>query len=132
LSAASETVSAPGTASQPGDFDIEYSSFDYDNVSFTFNDSVTVNGVSQVLTFSGVDYVTPSQDTLEIYALGPVSFGDEVLTFGGVYLTSSTIGANDFSLNATVSAIPEPSSIFLLGMGMLSVAGMARRRFLRS
>jgi hypothetical protein len=141
LSAGSATVTTPGTVSQSGDLNIGNSQIPDTDVPFTFTDSVTVNGNTEILTFTGDDDVTTAADTLTINALGPVSIGGDVLTFGTVTFVGTDLGDNDFSLTASVTgggspnipaAVPEPSALVLCGTGLLSIAGAAKRKFFKS
>jgi hypothetical protein len=129
LSAASANVAVGGVYSQPGIFHDGYV-YTEPLDPFTFQDTFTVNGITETLTFSGSDAVTDSFDTLTIDPLGDVAFGTITLDFAGVTaLNYSVDGDVPITLNASVT--PEPSSFALLGTGVLSLAGAVRRRFKR-
>lgn len=127
-----ETVTDPGEFNQSGDFYVGNSPIPDQTVWFSFTDDVTVNGITKALTFNGQDAVTTGPDMLTIEALGPVEFGNEVLSFGEISAAADGVVGQDLpvTLAASVSsaATPEPTSIALLGTGILGMAYLLRRK----
>jgi hypothetical protein len=68
-------------------------------------------------------------------SIGPLSGtavinpGDSFATTSGALVIDSVDGA---SFQATVGAVPEPSSLALCGLGAVTLAGYARRRSARA
>ena len=128
------TFNAPTSLMQTGMLETTPGSGVY---AFSFVDTITINSITQNLLFNGDATLTPGgTETLTTAAVGPVTFGDLLLN---VPATSfSGIGSVPVALTGNIteapvvppSAVPEPSSIALLGTGILGLAGVARRKFL--
>jgi len=61
--------------------------------------------------------------------IGTVSYQLVNLTGNTLFLdTTTTGGTTRLSADVTANPIPEPASMAMLGMGVLSIAGYSRRR----
>ncbi len=127
--AISTTVSVPGSFIQPGVFTGGNSGSLIQIVPVAFSDTVTVDGITKVLHFTGTDNVASTVNVLNINAPGPVAFNNLALTFTPATASVTFIGEGaTVNLNGRLVVTPEPSGFVLLGSGLLGIAGLLRRR----
>ena len=98
-----------------------------EKIGITFSTDVLVN--SLFVSSFGADAGTAlvGSTLTNITSTGLLSLNNTFLAAGSQFLVSYT-GGNGFSLdNFTVTAVPEPTTLALIGLGILSV-GLGRRR----
>jgi hypothetical protein len=110
--------------------------------------SATINGSTQTLTVPFLACLnmpisncgTPTDDTIQLFASAPVGFSladGSTLTLSSLDMAQLT-GVNDgihdvghlqgnFAVTTPVSPVPEPSTVLLLGVGLLGVFALSRR-----
>ena len=134
LQAGSVAISGPGDfAFQSGDFFIGSSPIQDQDIPFSFNEAVTLIGVSQTITIFGDDSVSQSVDVLHIHAGTPTLFGGYLLTLDSAAYSGTWVGEDvPLTLSGQITATPEPGSLILLGSGLLGgLAVLGGDRLLR-
>lgn len=101
-----------------------------------FQETATVwsgaNGTGTVL-----DTITLSANDVNCTGVGYCNWTDVGLSFSGTAHSvtfsgpANGIGISDITLGQSTSAVPEPSSIYLLATGIAGICGQGIRRFLR-
>ena len=87
----------------------------------------------QVSSVSNWDFADVSATSVQFrfWAYGTTSISGGTSSIGGTTRINN-ISGNDLVLNGTVSAIPEPSTLSLIGLGIVGMLAFSRRRFSRS
>lgn len=91
------------------------------------NDNLLFPTATQLFDLSGLSFT--DQNATGVYRVNLYSSGTMYYAFVTDSTNFSSTVPVQFSLGATPTVTPEPSSIALLGTGMLGVAGVVRKRF---
>ena len=104
-------------AFQTGTFSVGNSGWLVQDIPFSFQEQITIGGVTNLVTISGDDDVTANWDTLQIYGTGPIDFGAYTFSLQSFTIADNVAGDNDpITLDATVT--PEPGALLLVGTGL--------------
>jgi hypothetical protein len=132
LNSASPTVTISATATEFGYADSANSDYaDFTDNTLTIGDNVLSNAANWVMTFTDIAFagldLTETSDTFTNGGASASLSGDVLtVTWAGTDTTDGQLTA-DFGV-----ATPEPSTPIMLLTGLVAVAGLMRRRFVRS
>jgi len=65
---------------------------------------------------------------LDIFGFGTIKLAGYLDTPGTFYFSNQGTGVGTFTFSATEAAVPEPSSMLLMGFGLVGLAAVLRRR----
>ena len=92
---------------------------------------VTYASVTSLSNWDFADVVATGSVELRFWAYGLTSINGGTSAANGTTRIQNITG-NDLILNGTVAAVPEPSTLSLIGLGVVGLLAFSRRRFSRS
>jgi len=124
-------IGVSSTNIEAGEFNSYAGHNGVESLTFTFDQSIQLNSISFYLFDNNIDQVlmTYGSNSLTINKNSDAVFSTP-LTLNSFTLTAQGLGTSTriSGLSVDTSAVPVPAAAWLMGSGLLGLAGMARRR----
>ncbi len=109
-------------------FNIQGSAIPDQLIAFTLNEDVTINGITQNVSFDFTNNVTAASDTLSVSQGQWMQFGGVSFRTLAVNFVGTNLGDNYITMQAEVLAVPEPESYAMILAGLALLGATMKRR----
>ncbi|MEN9865993.1 MAG: hypothetical protein RL748_1583 [Pseudomonadota bacterium] len=113
---------------QEGNFFIQASSIPDQSISYVINQDITINGITKSVAFNFTTDISAAADTLTLSTGAVTYFGNVSFQTVGFSGSAGDLGNHFFTVQAQVSAVPEPETYAMLFAGLGLLALVVKRR----